>query len=358
MNNNGLDLLPVFKLDVDMPPAIYNQVLGSHQPKLVLDVEHSGLERMGKWQVEILPFLQGDSVLQFWVECFESCPGDTVKKHPLVFAISSCFKKKNKRSLLRTSCAFNFIGRDSPLQKAITGSKWNFHYPASRGSLPVNKPFSFHVVLAVTRSSYNQFLQMQESNDPLLSLICNWQNDDIVRRMTALDQTITLVFDDYEIQMSRLLFLSQVDDENILELFQDPKQRALDLSLYSANVGKLAYSALVNRNSVQAPLEDLFQLLRLGGYLHSKPIVFAALKGIWDMATSANACRIVRDLNYIGVNEHAIKIAESLTRRFPQCFYQANVLPQENSFRDDSKPSIIKARQSKIQKFLGKLRLI
>lgn len=121
--------------------------------------------------------------------------------------------------------------------------------------------------------------------------------------------------------MSRLFFLSQVDDENILELFQDPKQKVLDLSLYSANVGKLAYSALVNRNNVKTPLEDLFQLLRLGGYLDSKPIVFAALKGIWDMATSANACRIVRDLNYIGVNEHAIKIGESLTRRFPQCFY-------------------------------------
>ncbi|KAI3653560.1 hypothetical protein MP228_001507 [Amoeboaphelidium protococcarum] len=297
-----------------------------------------------------MQFLQGDSAFQFWVECFESCPGDTVKKHPLVFAISSCFKKKNKRSLLRTSCAFNFIGRDQPLQKAIAGSKWDLHYPASRGSLPVNKQFSFHVVLAVMRSSYNQFLLMYESNNFILSLVHNLQNDDIVRRMSALDQTITLVFEDYEFQMSRLLLLSQVDDENVLELFKDPKQRALDLSLYSANVGRLAYSALVNRNTQVARLEDLFQLLRLGGYLDSKPIVFVALKGIWDLATSANACRIVRDLNYIGVNEHAIKIAESLTRRFPQCFYQANVMPKENSL-------LIRSRQSKIQRFLGKLRL-
>ncbi|KAI3651411.1 hypothetical protein MP228_003753 [Amoeboaphelidium protococcarum] len=354
MNNDGLDLLPVFKLDVDMPPAIYSQVLGSHQPKLVLDVEHSGLERMGKWQVEIMPFIQDDYVFQFWVECLESCPGDTVKKPPLVFAISSCLKDNNKKLLLKASCAFRFIGRDQPLQEAIAGFQQRVHYSARCGSLPVNYPFSFHFVLAVTRSSYNQFLQMY---DPLLSLIRNWQNDDIVRRMTALDQTITLVFEDYEIQMSRLLFFSQVDDENVLELFKDPKQRALDLSLYSANVGKLAYSALVDRSIVQAPLEDLFQLLRMGGYLDSKPIVLVALKGIWDLATSANACRIVKDLNYIGVSEYAIKIAGSLKIRFPQCFYQANFLPEENSLRDDRKPSIVKSRQSKIQKFLGKLRL-
>ncbi|KAI3640297.1 hypothetical protein MIR68_001175 [Amoeboaphelidium protococcarum] len=339
-----------------MPPAVYRNVLGSHHPKFIVDVKNSGLEGMGKWRMEILPFPQGGHVFNFWVECFESCPGDTLKNHPLVFAFSSCLEDKNKNRILGSTSAFSFIGRDLPLQQSVAGLKQLFRYPEGLGSLPVNEPFSFHVTLAVTRSSYQQFLQMYESNQSLFSLVQNLQNDDIVRRMAALDQIITLEFADYVLQISRLLFLSQVDDENVLELFQDPQQNALDLSLYSANVGRLALSALVDRDIYEAPKEDLFQLLRLGGYLDSKTIVFVALKGIWDLATSANACRIVKDLNYINAGEHAIKLVERLKIRFPQCFYQVKVLAGENPSRDNSKQSTIKSRQIKIQKFLDKLR--